>query len=232
MIDFHSHILPGIDDGSKSTKMSLEMLAALRVQGADTVAATPHFYATQRSVGRFLERRAQAAERLRARLPAEAPRILLGAEVLYFPGVGRMEELEELCLEGTRLLLLEMPFTTWSEYMVREVNELARSGRVTLMLAHMERYYYQQEPSVWDELLDNGVFLQSNAEFFLRFRTRRKALQLLRDGYIHVLGTDCHNMGSRAPRLGEARRRIEKHLGAEALRDVDETGEELLRKDG
>ena len=232
MIDFHSHILPGIDDGSKSTKMSLEMLAALRAQGADTVAATPHFYATQRSVGRFLERRAQAAEKLLARLPAEAPRILLGAEVLYFPGVGRMEELEELCLEGTRLLLLEMPFTTWSEYMVREVNELARSGRVTLMLAHMERYYFQQEPSVWDELLDNGVLLQSNAEFFLRFRTRRKALQLLRDGYIHVLGTDCHNMGSRAPRLGEARRRIEKHLGAEALRDVDETGEELLRKDG
>ena len=232
MIDFHSHILPGIDDGSKSTKMSLEMLSALRAQGADTIAATPHFYATQRSTESFLNRRAQAAGKLREGLPADAPRILLGAEVLYFPGVGRMEKLEELCLEGTRLLLLEMPFTTWSEYMVREVNELARSGRVTLMLAHMERYYFRQDPSVWDALLDNGVYLQSNAEFFLSFRTRRRALQLLRDGYIHVLGTDCHNMGARAPRLGEARRRIEKHLGAEALQDIDETGEELLRKDG
>lgn len=43
MIDFHSHILPGIDDGSKSTEESLEMLDMLRAQGVDTVAATPHF---------------------------------------------------------------------------------------------------------------------------------------------------------------------------------------------
>ena len=45
MIDFHSHILPGMDDGSKSTQESLEMLDMLRAQGVDTVAATPHFYA-------------------------------------------------------------------------------------------------------------------------------------------------------------------------------------------
>ena len=47
MIDFHSHILPGMDDGSKSTQESLEMLDMLRAQGVDTVAATPHFYARE-----------------------------------------------------------------------------------------------------------------------------------------------------------------------------------------
>ena len=232
MIDFHSHILPGVDDGSKSTSMSLDMLASLRKQGADTVAATSHFYATQRSVRRFLERREQAWSRLRERLPEDAPRILLGAEVLYFPGIAHMEELEELCLEGTDLLLLEMPFTAWSEYMVREVDELARSGRVTLMLAHIERYFYEQPRSVWDGFLENGVYMQSNAEFFNSLRTRRRALQLLESGYIHALGTDCHNMGSRAPRLAEARRRIEKRLGPEILEDLDSLAELLLRKDG
>ena len=83
MIDFHSHILPGIDDGSKDAATSLLMLNALKKQGADTVCATSHFYATQRSVERFLFRRQEAWDRLCEVLPQDAPRILLGAEVLY-----------------------------------------------------------------------------------------------------------------------------------------------------
>ena len=54
MIDFHSHILPGIDDGSKSSDMSLRMISALADQGVDTIAATSHYYATDRTPERFL----------------------------------------------------------------------------------------------------------------------------------------------------------------------------------
>ena len=110
MIDFHSHILPSIDDGSKDVEMSLQMVALLQKQGVDTVCATSHFYATQRSPERFLQRRAEAYEALRAALPEDAPAIRLGAEVLYFPGISHMAALPQLCLEGTKLLLLEMPF--------------------------------------------------------------------------------------------------------------------------
>ena len=56
MIDFHSHILPGIDDGSKSTEESLEMLDMLRAQGVVTVAATPHFYARENTPEVFLQK--------------------------------------------------------------------------------------------------------------------------------------------------------------------------------
>ena len=56
MIDFHSHILPGIDDGSKDPEMSLKMVAALQEQGVDTVCATSHFYAMERSPQRPDER--------------------------------------------------------------------------------------------------------------------------------------------------------------------------------
>ena len=112
MIDFHSHILPGIDDGSQSVEMSLEMLGALKAQGAGVVCATSHFYATERSPERYLYRRQEAFEKLKPQLPEDAPEILLGAEVLYFPGISRMEALPSLCLEGTNLLLLEMPFET------------------------------------------------------------------------------------------------------------------------
>lgn len=228
MIDFHSHILPAIDDGSSSVEESLPMLEALKNQNVDTVVASSHFYATRRSPAEFRKRRSQAYDRLKTALPDDAPRILLGAEVLYFPGISRMEELPDLCIEGTDILLLEMPFTTWTEHMVREVKDLAYTGRFTLLMAHIERYYFKQQASVWEDFLDLGILMQSNADFFLPFRTRRKALKLLKEGRIHLLGTDCHNMTTRSPRMGEAAETIRKHLGERTLRDVDSLGRQLL----
>ena len=232
MIDFHSHILPGIDDGSKNVEMSIQMLKAMRKQNINTVVASSHFYATQRSPQRFLYRREQAWERLSAELPDDAPEIILGAEVLYFPGISHMEELPQLCMEGTNILLLEMPFDSWSEYYIREVKELARSGDYTIIMAHIERYYFKQPVSVWDEFLDLGILMQSNADFFLPFRSRRKALKLLEEGRIHLLGTDAHNMSSRPPRMNDAVAMIKTHLGPEPLREIDRLGETLLWEGG
>lgn len=228
MIDFHSHILPGIDDGSDSVKTSLSMLASLREQRVDTVCATSHFYATERSPERFLYKRAKAFDTLCEVLPADAPAILLGAEVLYFPGMSSMKELPKLCLEGTNILLLEMPFTPWSKHMIREVRDLAHAGDYTVLLAHIDRYYHQQPLSVWDTFLADGVYMQANADAFLRFSSRRKALKFLREERIHVLGTDCHNSVTRPPRMKEARITIRDKLGTHYLAQIDRYGRELL----
>ena len=92
MIDIHSHILPGIDDGSKNLRMSLGLIDMLIDQGIDTVAATPHFYADRVSVEKFLSRRQRAYESLAEALEntPKAPKILLGAEArsLTFPARG------------------------------------------------------------------------------------------------------------------------------------------------
>ncbi|MCR5088452.1 MAG: histidinol-phosphatase [Oscillospiraceae bacterium] len=232
MIDFHSHILPGIDDGSKDLEMSLQMIQAQADQGIDTIVATSHFYATQRSVSHFLRRRQQAWELLAEELSDEAPEILLGAEVLYFPGISRMQELPELCIEGTNVLLLEMPFDSWTEYAIREVNELAVSSGLVILMAHIERYYFKQPLAVWDEFLDHGILMQSNADFFLPFKTRRKAMRLLANDRIHLLGTDAHNMSTRAPRMGEAVLMIRKNLGSQKLLEIDKLGHDLLYGSG
>lgn len=234
MIDFHSHILPGIDDGSRNVKMSLGMIDTLYRQKVDTICATPHFYVTQRTPEHFLERRQEAYELLIPVLPKNSPRILLGAEVLYFPGVSKMEALPDLCLEGTDVLLLEMPFSEWQEYWIREVCDLALARKCTIVLAHIERYYNQQPKKVWDKLLELGVLMQVNADFFLqpdsifRFRNGSKALKLLKEGRIHLLGTDAHNLSSRPPIIAEAREVIQKELGKKALKRIDELGEELI----
>lgn len=230
MIDFHSHILPAIDDGSQSVEESLSMLRALKDQGVDTVVATSHFYATHRSPESYLNRRNAAFEVLKQALTDDCPRIILGAEVLYFPGISRMDALESLCTEGTDLLLLEMPFTAWSRQMVAEVNEMARAHRVQLVMAHIERYYFKQDVSVWDEFLRQGILMQSNADFFLPFWEGRKALKLLREGRIHLLGTDCHNMRERRPRMDEAASRIRRALGEETLQEINTLGHQLLRE--
>ena len=234
MIDFHSHILPGIDDGSRNVKMSLGMIEALGRQGVDTICATSHFYVSQRTPEHFLERRQEAYELLEPVLNDDAPRILLGAEVLYFPGISRMEALPSLCLEGSDLLLLEMPFSAWQEYWIREVCDLATSGAFTILMAHIERYYSQQPRKVWDQLLDLDVLMQSNADYFLqpdsifRFRGGKKALKMLKEHRIHLLGTDAHNLTSRPPRIAEARDVIRQELGKRALERIDQLGSELI----
>lgn len=221
MIDLHSHILPEMDDGSKTTEMSLQMLDRMAQQQVETVAATPHFYASRDLPETFLERRARAAELLGQRKP-EHPRVLLGAEVAYFDGMGRSGAvLEQLRLGDSKLLLVEMPFVPWSDRMVREVCDLPLQTGLTPVLAHVDRYRRRDQlAGHMERLLDCGVLLQCNAEAFLHFGSRGWALKLVREGLIHFLGSDTHNLTTRQPNLGDAARVIEKKLGGETLEDL------------
>jgi len=206
MTDIHCHVLPQMDDGSRSVEESLAMLEALAAQGVSCVAATPHFYAGENSPEEFLGRRAASMEKLAGVWRPGLPTLKLGAEVCYFEGVSRCKELDALEIEDTGLLLLEMPFSRWTPRMLREVWELqvrVRPG-MTVLLAHIERYLRWQEAETWDALLEWGVLNQCNASFFLRWQTKYKALRMLREGRIHLLGSDSHNMDSRPPELGKA----------------------------
>ena len=73
MIDFHTHILPRMDDGSRSVEESLEMLDSMRQQGVKTVFATPHFYANDESVDSFLERREASLKAMRRWMKRRTP---------------------------------------------------------------------------------------------------------------------------------------------------------------
>lgn len=225
VVDFHSHILPRIDDGSRSIEETLALLQLLSEQEVDLVAATPHFYAPHQPLERFLEKRSQAYERVATVLQKDpslrVPSIRLGAEVWYYPGVSRLEGIRSLLLEGTKLLLLEMPTEPWSAYTVREVLDLNCSGALTVVLAHIERYLPYQDASVWDQLLQNGVMMQVNASFFLSRRTRGRALKWLKRGQIQWIGSDCHNLADRAPHMRDAINIVRKKLGDAFLADFD-----------
>ena len=228
MTDWHSHILPAMDDGAKSVADSLAMLSMLGEQGIDRVCATPHFYANSDSVGSFLDRRAESAETLASQLGESAPRILLGAEVKYYPGISRMERLEELRLDKSKLLLLEMPFARWTEYTLRELCELSGRRDIRIMLAHIDRYLGMQNDDAWARLYESGILMQANASFIRGLFSRRRAIEMLAGHGIHFIGSDCHNTASRAPDIGAAYSLIEKKLGYGCIEDLDLFGEEML----
>lgn len=228
MIDWHTHILPEMDDGSHDVAESISMIHMLVSQGIGTVMATPHFYANDETVDSFLDRRKKALELLKAELPDDPPEIRLGAEVKYYQGISRMPGLKALRIEGSKLLLLEMPVSSWTDYMVRELVEMSGKSNTRIVLAHIERYLNLQKQSVWKRLYDSGILMQVNASFITELASKRKAISLLKEGKIHFVGSDCHNMTSRSPQIGRAFEIIQKKLGDEYISQMNEYGYSML----
>ena len=218
--DFHSHILPGVDDGSQSLRESLALLRMEAEQGVGTVAATPHFYARRDTMEHFLARRRKAAEKLREAMARQGglPAVVLGAEVHYFRGMGHSEAIRELALEGTDYVLVEMPMGPWEDVMYRELEQISDNLCLTPIIAHVERYLRPLgSGKMLKRLADLPVLVQANGDFFLRKATSGKAMRMLSRGQIQLLGSDCHNLTGRAPNLGQAAQQIQDRLGPEAL---------------
>ena len=230
MTDWHSHVLPKMDDGSKSVEESVALLNELAAQGVNTVVASPHFYANDEAVEHFIKRRQKAFNELLPHLNNDLPKILLGAEVSYYSGISRMENLEKLKIEGTDLILLEMPFCRWTEYTVRELLELSASGKFKIMLAHVERYAAFLDAAMLERLYDSEILMQSNASFFTALFKKKKALKLLKNQKIHFIGSDCHNTHSRPPKFKAAYDYIENKLGKEFLAHINENAKTFSYK--
>lgn len=214
--DFHSHILPGIDDGSRSLEESIAMLRMEAEQGITHVVATPHFYARHDSPERFLERRNEAENRLREEMEKHPglPELIVGAEVYYFPGISESDAAFQLTIGGKSSILLEMPYAAWTDQMYSELEILAQRRGLTTIVAHVDRYISPfRTHGIPQRLAQLPVLVQANAEFFLNRSTRNMALRMLKNDRIHLLGSDCHNLSSRAPNLGTAAELIEKRLG-------------------
>lgn len=220
LTDFHSHILPGIDDGSAGVEESIAMLQMEAAQGIGCVVATPHFYASYDDPHSFLQRRAAAEEKLRKAMENQCglPRILTGAEVRYFPGMGDSDLLRQLTIDKKKCILIEMPATPWTDGMYRELAQISEKQGLTPVVAHIDRYirpFCMQ--GMLSRLEELPVLVQANASFFLKRSTAPFAMRLLRQGRIHLLGSDCHNLTDRAPNLGRAMQTIQIRLGEEAL---------------
>lgn len=218
-IDFHSHILPGADHGSDSIETSLGQIALAGNFGIDLMVATPHFYPRYDSVNDFLNRRAACAQLLREQLPEDAPRVLIGAEVQLCRSLDRMDEIRELCVQGTNVLLLELPAGFSLHHYEQTIESLIYGRKLTVVLAHIDRY----DTSTIDLLLDMGCLAQLNSSALCHFRGRSRALQWAAGESVVALGSDIHGTAVGYREFAQAKKR----LGADYERIMNRTAELL-----
>ena len=228
--DFHTHILPGVDDGSDSLKTSVSMLKQQWDQGVRRVVATPHFYPHRDSPERFLRRRERAEALLREEMAGhpDLPELEMGAEVYYYPGISQSEQIAGLTIGKGRWLLVEMPDSPWTDAMYRDLEGLWDRQGLVPIIAHVDRYIRPlRTHGIPDRLAELPVLVQANAGFFLRRNTQKMAMRLLKADRVHLLGSDCHNLDSRSPNLGMALKQIRAVLGPQAVARICTYGNDV-----
>ena len=231
--DFHAHILPMMDDGSQSPEESIQMLKLLKSQGVDRVVATPHFYPKQEDPDSFLERRQRSVEMLRsaiafAELKDQLPTICIGAEVAYYNGMSLSKRIKDLCIEGTNVMLLEMPFCKWSDAVVNEVCKMQMDLGLQIVLAHINRYYQYVDAAKLFKLKSYRVMMQVNADPFIGFWSCRRAIKLVNTNVVGVLGSDAHNLEYRPPNMDVAIQKITDKGCGDKLLNIMRGADELL----
>lgn len=230
--DFHSHVLPCVDDGSGSLEESIAMLRMAAEQGIRHVIATPHFYPRHDNPEHFLEKRNRAEEALRAAMEQETglPELSVGAEVHFFSGISNSDILPQLTIDKKCCILIEMPLPPWSDSMYRELEQIWLRWGITPIIAHVDRYIAPFRTfGIPERLAALPVMVQANASFF-QHRSASMAMRMLKKGQIHLLGSDCHNLTSRRPNLGAAVDKIRNRLGQEAIDHICSAEREVLRK--
>lgn len=235
MIDIHTHILPGMDDGSKDAEMSLAMLQMERDQGIDAVVLTPHFYRDRERIEHFLDRRQAAMERLNARLMelpeeerAALPRLTLGAEVAWRPNLEDWPELDRMCMGRSKYLLLELPFSPWNGQMIDQIYNLMGRTGITPIIAHIERYIKDQRKDLVAEVLALDVPVQVSSAPLLRPFARGQILKLLQEGKAQFLASDCHNITTRQPNLGPGLKVARSKLGEGKIQAMERHAADLF----
>ena len=209
-IDFHAHVLPCADHGSAGLEVSQKQTELAAGAGIDVLIATPHFYPYRESPEEFFARRAETAKLLRENYPEKAPRLLIGSETHLCRGLHHMENLEQLCVEGTNVLLLELPGDFSVSAYESTLEGLLYERNLTVVLAHINRY----PPQIIDFLLELGFLAQVNAEAFCRLMTRRRAIDRAKDSRVVALGSDIHGLSVGYEEFRQMRRRLGENYQA------------------
>jgi len=222
MVDLHTHVLPGIDDGSKSVEMSESMIKILKEQGVSTIFCTPHYYPTDISLSEFIKNRNMAYDKIK--FLEQDVKLILGSETYISEILFNHDSLTSLCIGNSDYLLLELPYERkWSKELFKNVERIISKYDVIPIIAHVERYMpIQSKHKLINEFIDMDCLIQMNTASIVDEHTRKFALKLIKKGYINFLGTDSHNLTTRKPLMSEAINIINEKLGNDYIEEFAE----------
>lgn len=238
MIDLHSHVLAGIDDGPSDLAESLAFARAAGAQGTTLLAATPHVRSDFPLVR--VEEVAERCEELNQRLPQERDMVVVpGAEVDIFWAQSASDEelrLASFGQHGTDLLI-ETPYGLLPDSFEDLLFRITVRG-YRILLAHPERNpTFQRDPERLRELVTRGVLIQITLPSVVSrergSRPRKLAFALVREGLAHNLASDSHSSGSwRPPALRAGVRALGEFAPAYAEWMVTDAAAAILEGDG
>lgn len=216
-IDIHSHILPGVDDGAGTEEDTRALLEAELSEGVTSLIATPHF---------DMEDNFQDLDRLRERLEqarkvaaglSEDLTIYSGCEILFSQGILDMLRQDRIpTLADTNYALVEFYPSESHKEIYHAMRDIIQLGKIPV-LAHVERYEtFIRHPEYVHDLIELGAYIQMNTRSLMggRFDRRTKFCKtVIKKGWVHFLGSDCHNMEHRPPQMERTAQIIEKIAG-------------------
>lgn len=222
--DIHSHILPGVDDGSESLEESMAMLDIAYKEGTRNVMLTPHYMRGRNRYGK--EELYIRYESFREEVQKKYPdmNLYLGNEILYEDGI--VEDLKAgliHTMNGTKYVLVEFNIRISYNQLYQAIRKLT-NARYRPIIAHVERYrcLFKHIERI-DELVRMESYLQMNISSVyggLLDEDARWCKKLVREGYISFFGTDAHDLENRAPYIKDYVTWIEKKCGEEALEQM------------
>jgi len=216
-IDIHTHILPFVDDGSKSMPMSEDMLSIAMDEGIETIVATPHFIPGMSNCK--LEDRVSAFIKVREyvernNLPIN---VVLGNEIyLDDQTVEKLKNRECLPIGNTQYALLELPMAEAPRKLEYMISCVLEAGFYPI-IAHPERYHWlMEEEEALDSLIHQGCLMQVNTGSITGFYGKavfHAVKNMFQNNKVHLVGTDAHSNRNRSPKMKEAYELIRQWAG-------------------
>lgn len=223
MLDLHSHILPGVDDGSRSLDESIQMARMYVENGYDSVIVTPHYYDGVYDSTR--ETNLAIMEELQEILSNEGIplKLYLGNELYYSRDLPiLLKEKRVSAMNSTSFVLVEFPMTEPPLFLEELVYQLQMAG-VTPIFAHVERYrFVQKEPDALLPYLKKGCIMQMNLSSLRgeSEKAKKTAEGLLARQMIQLVGTDSHQSEWRSPDVSDVLTSLREMISTEYFHEI------------
>lgn len=224
MIDFHTHILPNVDDGSKSVEETFNLIKEAKSVGFDSIISTSHYIEEYYEVG--VQERQTWINAISDALKKENidVNLYLGNEVYFSPNIIKLlEENKATTINNTDYILFEFPMNVKPMNIYDVVYEMLQNKLIPV-LAHPERYsFVQKDPDMICELMETGVLMQCNYGSIIgQYGERAQVIarKLFENNMVHFLGTDVHRQNSVYPNVPRALEEIEAIIGKDKLYEI------------
>ena len=231
MIDFHSHIIPNVDDGSKSVEETFDMLKEAKQVGFTSVISTSHYIenayesnAEEREV--WIKALSDGLKKQNIDLS-----LYLGNEIYFTENIIKLLEDEKATsINKTNYVLFEFPLNTKPMNIYDVVYDMI-GYKIVPVLAHPERYQFvQKEPELIYDLIQAGVLMQANYTSVLgRYGEKAELIvkKFFENNMVHFLGSDVHKPKTIYPKIPEALQEIKSIIGEQKLEELTTTNPRL-----